>query len=52
MTEIKTTDTISTVLVLIVYNKMEQAIMPKSIVPNLGQFDGDQTKFKNWWREI
>ena len=24
--------------------------MPKNIVPDLGWFDGDQTKFEDWWR--
>ena len=38
--------------VLAVYNKNIQTITPKSIVPDLGQFDGDRTKFKNWWRGI
>ena len=26
--------------------------MPKNIVPDLGQFDGDQIKFKDQWRDI
>ena len=26
--------------------------MPKNIVPDPGWFDGDQTKFKDWWRGI
>ena len=26
--------------------------MPKSIILDLGQFDSDQTKFKNQWRRI
>ena len=26
--------------------------MPKSMVPDLKWFDGDQTKFEDWWREI
>jgi len=29
-----------------------QAGLPKNMVPDLGWFDGDQTKFKDWWREI
>ena len=33
-------------------NKNIQASMPKSIVLDLGQFDSDRTKFKDWWREI
>ena len=30
----------------------EQAGMPKSMVPDLGWFNGNRTKFKDWWREI
>jgi len=26
--------------------------LPKNIVPDPGWFDGDQTKFKDWWRGI
>jgi len=26
----------------------EKAIMPKSMVPDLGWFDGNRTKFKDW----
>ena len=26
--------------------------MPKSMVPDPEWFDGNQTKFENWWREI
>ena len=33
-------------------NKNIQAIMPKSIVPDLEWFDRDQTKFEDWWRGI
>ena len=29
-----------------------QATMPKSMVPDPGQFDGDRTKFKDQWRGI
>ena len=29
-----------------------QAMMLKSMVPDLGQFDSDQTKFEDWWRDI
>ena len=31
-------------------NKNRQTGMPKNMVPDPGQFDGDQTKFKDWWR--
>jgi len=24
--------------------------MPKNMIPDLGWFDGDQTKFEDWWR--
>ena len=26
--------------------------LPKSMVPDLGWFDGDRLKFEDWWREI
>jgi len=29
-----------------------QAGLPKNMVPDPGWFDGDQTKFKDWWRGI
>ena len=29
-----------------------QAGLPKNMVPDLGWFDGDQTKFEDWWRGI
>ena len=29
-----------------------QVEMPKNIVPDLGWFDGDQTKFKDQWKEM
>ena len=35
-----------------VYNKITQAVILKSTVLDLGWFNGDQTKFENWWREI
>ena len=31
---------------------LEQIVMLKSMIPDLGWFDGDQMKFENWWREI
>ena len=34
----------------ITISKNVQARMPKNIVPDLGWFDGDRTKFKDWWR--
>ena len=30
----------------------ESAGMPKSMVPDPGWFDSDQTKFEDWWRGI
>jgi len=29
-----------------------QAGIPKNMVPDLEWFDGDRTKFEDWWREI
>ena len=29
-----------------------QTGLPKNMVPDPGQFDGDRTKFKDWWRGI
>jgi len=29
-----------------------QAGLPKNMVPDLGWFDSDQTKFEDWWRGI
>ena len=26
--------------------------MPKNMVPDLGWFDGNRTKFEDWWRGI
>ena len=31
-----------------VYNENTQTSMPKSMVPDPGWFDGDQTKFEDW----
>jgi len=31
-------------------NENRQARMPKNMVLDLGWFDGDQTKFEDWWR--
>jgi len=38
-----------TALVPVVYNKN---VPTKNMVPDPGWFDGDRTKFKNWWRGI
>ena len=29
-----------------------QAGLPKSMIPDPGWFDGDQSKFEDWWRGI
>jgi len=31
-------------------NENRQAEIPKNTVPDPGWFDGDQTKFEDWWR--
>jgi len=36
-------------LVLVVYNKN---VPTKNMVPDPGWFDGDRTKFEDWWRRI
>ena len=36
----------------VVYNKIAQAIMPKSIIPGPGWLNDDQMKFEDWWRGI
>jgi len=36
----------------VVASKNVQAGLPKNIVPDPGWFDGDQTKFEDWWRGI
>jgi len=33
-------------------NNNGQTTMPKNIVPDLEWFDGDRTKFEDWWRRI
>jgi len=33
-------------------NKNIQTIMPKSMIPDPGWFDSDQTKFEDWWKDI
>ena len=38
--------------VLAMMNNNVQVVIPKSIVPDPGQFDGNRTKFEDWWREI
>ena len=36
----------------VVASKNVQAGLPKSMVPDPGWFDGDQSKFEDWWRGI
>ena len=43
------TEEMSTALVPAMHN--ENTVM-KNMVPDLGWFDGDRTKFENWWRGI
>jgi len=43
------TDRMSTVPVLVVYN---ESIPTKTMVPDPGWFDGNRTKFEDWWRGI
>ena len=53
--EYKQIDTeISTALapVAVAISKNVQVGMPKNIVPDLGWFNGNQTKFEDWWRGI
>ena len=42
----------SAALVPAMTNDNIQTVTPKSIVPDLGQFDGDRTKFEDWQRRI
>ena len=49
-TDIETTDKILTAPVLVVYN--EQAVMPKSMVPDLGWFNMNRIKFEDQQGEI
>jgi len=35
-----------------VYNKNAQASMQKSMIPDPRWFNGDWTKFEDWWRGI
>ena len=42
----------SEILALVTVNSNIQATIPKSIVPDPGQFNGEQTKVEDWWRGI
>ena len=37
---------------LAIYNEIVQAVMLKSMVLDLEWFDGDRTKFEDWWKRI
>ena len=41
---------VSVALAPVTTNMNEQAVMPKNIVPDLGWFNRDRTKFEDWWR--
>jgi len=49
-TKMKSIDKMLIVLASIVQNK--QVFMLKSMVLDLGWFNGDRTKFEHWWRKI
>ena len=38
--------------VLAMTNNNKQAVIPKNMVPDPGWFDGDRTKFEDWWRKM
>ena len=38
--------------VLAMTNNNKQAVVPKNMVPDPGWFDGDRTKFEDWWRKM
>jgi len=40
----------SVALVPVTTNTNKQAVIPKNIVPDPGWFDGNRTKFEDWWR--
>ena len=46
----ETSEEMSTVLAE--YHKIAQAVISKSMVLDLEQFDRDRTKFEDWWRGI
>ena len=50
ITETEIIDTILTTPAPALHN--EQAVISKSIVPDLGWFDRNRMKFEDWWREI
>jgi len=50
--EYEQTDTEMSVAPAAVASKNVQAGLPKSMVLDPGWFDGDRSKFENWWRRI
>ena len=55
MEEYKQTDTemsVAPATMAATVNKNVQAGLPKNMVPDPGWFDGDQSKFEDWWRGI
>ena len=51
LSEYKQTDTEMSVAPALA-NKNIQTVIPKSMVPDPGWFDGNQMKFEDWWREM
>ena len=43
---------IEMLVTLATINKNIQAVIPKNMVLDLGWFNSDQIKFKDWWRGI
>jgi len=50
--EYEQTDTEMLAAPALATNENIQAIMPKSMVPDLEWFNGDQKKFEDWWKGI
>ena len=50
--EYKKTDIEMSAAPALATNENIQTVIPKSIVLNLRWFNGDQTKFEDWWRGI
>jgi len=45
-------EAISVAPVPVTINTNKQAVMSKNMVPDLGWFNSDKMKFKDWWRRI
>ena len=50
--EYKQTDTEMSVAPAAAVSENVQTGLPKSMVPDPGWFDGDRSKFEDWWRGI